>query len=133
LGNLPRAFRYAVEVRNPEFLEDAYFDLLRTHGVAHVYNAWNRMPELGVQLSIPQAATAGFLACRALLRRGRAYEDAVRLFAPYDRVQDPNPGAREALRELIRRARRNGQLAFLFVNNRLEGNAVETIRAVVSE
>ncbi len=133
LRKLPRRFRYAVEVRNPEFLEDAYFDLLRSHGVAHVYNAWSRMPELGVQLSIPQAATAGFLVCRALLRRGRAYEEAVRLFTPYERVQDPNPGAREALRELVRRARRNRQLAFLFVNNRLEGNAPETIRAVVEE
>lgn len=133
LARLPGEFRYAVEVRNPEFLEPAYFDLLRAHGVAHVYNAWARMPELGVQLRIPQAATAGFTLCRALLRRGRSYEEAVRLFSPYDRIRDPNPEAREALRELVRRARQHRQLAFLFVNNRLEGNAPETIRAVVSD
>ncbi len=133
LKALPREFRYAVEVRNPEFLEPRYFELLRSQGVAHVYNAWTRMPELEVQLRIPEADTASFLLSRALLRRGRAYEEAVRAFTPYDRILDPNEEAREALRELVRRARAKRQLAFLFVNNRLEGNAPETIRAVAGD
>jgi hypothetical protein len=46
-------------------------------------------------------------------------------------VQEPNPGARAALKELMERAARQRQLAFLFVNNRLEGNAPGTIEAVV--
>ena len=37
------------------------------------------------------------------------------------------------MRSLIRQARETGGQAFLFVNNRLEGNAPETIRAVVEE
>lgn len=133
LAQLPQEFRYAVEIRNPEFLEPRYFELLRSRGMAHVYSAWTRMPELRIQLQIPQAATADFVVCRALLRRSRPYEEAVRLFSPYDRVREPNPDAREALRELVRRAREKHQLAFLFVNNRLEGNAPETIREVVGE
>ena len=28
------------------FLEKDYFSCLRSHGVAHVYNAWSKMPEL---------------------------------------------------------------------------------------
>jgi uncharacterized protein YecE (DUF72 family) len=133
LVQLPPEFRYAVEVRNPEFLEPRYFDLLRSRGAAYVYNAWTRMPELRIQLQIPHAETADFVVCRALLRRSRPYEEAVRLFTPYDQVRDPNPDAREALRELVRRAREKRQLAFLFVNNRLEGNAPETIRAVACD
>jgi uncharacterized protein YecE (DUF72 family) len=35
---VPRMFRMAVEVRNPELLVPAYFDCLRHFGVAHVYN-----------------------------------------------------------------------------------------------
>ncbi len=62
------------------------------HGVAHVYNAWARMPELGTQLRIPQAATADFTVSRALLRRGRPYEQAVKAFAPYDRTARPESG-----------------------------------------
>ena len=131
LAALPKEFRYAVEIRNPEFLERDYFACLRSHGVAHVYNAWSRMPELRHQMAIPDSVTADFQVCRALLRRGRMYEEAVKSFEPYTEVQDPNPEARESMRILIGRARENKEFLFLFVNNRLEGNAPTTILSVV--
>lgn len=127
LATLPPEFRYAVEIRNPELLEADYFACLRGHGVAHVYNAWSRMPELRTQMAIPDSATADFLVCRALLRRGRMYEQAVESFAPYTEIKDPNPEARDAMRALIGRAREDRRMLFLFVNNRLEGNAPLTI------
>ena len=131
LTALPPEFRYAVEIRNPEFLEKDYFSCLRSHGVAHVYNAWSKMPELRHQMAIPDSVTADFLVSRALLRRGRLYENAVKLFEPYKEIQDPNPEARESMRVLIGRARENKQFLFLFVNNRLEGNAPLTILSLV--
>jgi uncharacterized protein YecE (DUF72 family) len=131
LAGLPPEFRYAIEIRNPEFLAPDYFACLRTHRVAHVYNAWSRMPELRRQVAIPDSATADFLVCRALLRRGRPYADAVAMFSPYTEVKDPNPEARESMRALIGRARENKQFLFLFVNNRLEGNAPLTILSLV--
>ncbi|HWE38795.1 MAG TPA: DUF72 domain-containing protein, partial [Isosphaeraceae bacterium] len=67
LAALPGGFRYAVEVRNPEFLGPAYFALLRDHGVAHTFNAWTRMPGLGEQVDLPGAFTADFTVVRALL------------------------------------------------------------------
>jgi len=130
LAALPPHFRYAVEVRNPEFLEPEYFGCLRAHGVAHVYNAWSRMPELRRQIEIPGSATAPFLVSRALLRQGRPYEEAVAKFSPYSEIRDPHPAARDALRILIQRARDERHMAFLFVNNRLEGNSPLTIMAV---
>ena len=131
LSGLPPEFRYAVEIRNPEFLDKDYFSCLRSHRMAHVYNAWSKMPELREQIAIPDSATADFRVCRALLRRGRVYEDAVAKFAPYREVQDPNPEARESMRVLIGRARENREFLFLFVNNRLEGNAPATILSLV--
>jgi uncharacterized protein YecE (DUF72 family) len=131
LAGLPPGFRYAVEIRNPDFLGHEYFACLRSHGVAHVYNAWSRMPELHRQMAMPESATADFLVCRALLRWGRVYEEAVSMFAPYTEVQDPNPEVRDSMRILIGRARENKQFLFLFVNNRLEGNAPMTILSVV--
>jgi hypothetical protein len=88
------------------------------------------MPDLRRQIEIPGSATAGFLVCRALLRQGRPYEDAVAKFSPYTEIRDPNPAARESLRILIERAREQRTMAFLFVNNRLEGNSPLTIMAV---
>jgi uncharacterized protein YecE (DUF72 family) len=130
LAALPRDFRYALEIRNPEFLSSEYFACLSSHGVAHVFNAWTRMPEISVQMRLPATCTADFTLARALLRRGRAYEDAVAKFTPYDRVQDPNAETRDALRLLIARARDRHQPSYIFVNNRLEGNAPETIEAI---
>ncbi len=128
---LPPLFRYAVEIRNQEFLSADYFACLRRHGVAHVFNAWTRMPDLGEQIALPEIYTADFTVARALLRRGRSYENAVAGFSPYKQVQDPNPDARQALRALIARARQRHEPSYIFVNNRLEGNAPQTIEAIV--
>ncbi|HVX65349.1 MAG TPA: DUF72 domain-containing protein [Bryobacteraceae bacterium] len=132
LVSLPRGYRYAVEIRNPEFLAPDYFACLARHNAAHVFNAWTRMPELGAQIAIPDAFTADFTVCRALLRRGRAYADAVKLFSPYEELQDPNPASRDAIRELIEWAQANRRAAFIYVNNRFEGNAPRTVEALVS-
>jgi uncharacterized protein YecE (DUF72 family) len=131
LSALPPEFRYSVEVRNPEFLQPDYFQCLRSHGVAHVYNAWSKMPELKQQIAIPDSVTADFVVSRALLRAGRSYEDAVAAFAPYTEIKDPNPETRDALRVLIERAKEEQRMAFLFVNNRLEGNSPSTIIEIV--
>jgi uncharacterized protein YecE (DUF72 family) len=133
LGALPSTFRYAVEVRNREYLQPRYFECLRQHQVAHVLNAWTKMPLLSEQMAMADAFPADFTVARALLRQGRPYEEAVQQFAPYDQVRDENPEARESLRKLIRRMRDERRAAYIFVNNRLEGNSPETIQAVVRE
>ena len=133
LARLPKTWRYAVEVRNEDFLDAAYFDVLRRNGVAHVFNSWNRMPPLYKQIQIAEAFTASFTVVRALLRAGRSYEQAVEAFAPYDRIQDENPKTREAIKEFIKRARRKREPAYLFINNRLEGNAPMTIKAILEQ
>jgi uncharacterized protein YecE (DUF72 family) len=130
LAKLPAGWKYAVEIRNAEFLQPDYFACLRAHGVTHVYNAWARMPEIGEQLAMAGSRTAELLVARALLRKGRPYEEAVREFAPYDRVREVNEPVRRGLRELIDMARVDGRPAFIFVNNRLEGNSPGTIISI---
>jgi hypothetical protein len=130
LSRLPLGWRYAVEIRNPEFLAPIYFDSLRAHNVTHVYNAWSRMPEIADQMAIEQSQTSDLLVARALLRRGRAYEEAVKTFSPYDRIQDVNQPVRNSLREIIHIAEVDGRPAFIFINNRLEGNSPATIVSI---
>ena len=133
LEQLPQTFRYAVEVRNREYLANPYFDALKEHRASHVFNAWTKMPPLEEQIAIPAAFTADFTVVRALLRAGRAYETAVAQFAPYNKIQDENPEGRKALRELIERMKQERRTSYIFANNRFEGNAPETIRAIVDE
>ncbi|HEV2750427.1 MAG TPA: DUF72 domain-containing protein [Gemmatimonadales bacterium] len=131
LRQLPRDFRYAVELRNPELLSDAHGAVLARHGVAHVFNSWNEMPPIGAQLELPWTFPAGFTVARGLLRPGRAYADAVKLFEPYDRIRDPQPEVRQDLLHVVAEVMRRRLEALLLVNNRLEGNAPGTIRALV--
>jgi hypothetical protein len=89
------------------------------------------MPALSQQIEIHSAFTADFVVARALLKPSRLYETAVKQFAPYRTIREPNHEVREALRNLLIRAKQRSEPAFIFVNNRLEGNAPGTIEAVV--
>ena len=127
---LPREGSYAVEIRNEEFLTPMYFAVLREHSVAHVFNSWTRMPAIGDQLDLPGSVSGPFIVARALLRTGRTYDEAVDAFAPYDRIQDPNPELRHDLVRLIARAIETRIPAYLLVNNRAEGSAPLTIAEI---
>lgn len=130
LEQLPGDYRYAVELRNPELLHDLHGAVLRRHGVAHVFNSWTEMPSIGAQLDLSWTFPADFTVARALLKPGRKYADAVRRFQPYDRVQEPVPQLRRDVLRLMAEAVRRRIEALIVVNNRAEGNAPGTIRAL---
>lgn len=132
LGRLPTGWRYGVEIRNAAFLHADYFATLARHDVCHVVNSWEAMPPLAEQLALPGVFTsAHHTAARLLLRPGRDYEDAVRQFQPYDRIQDPYPEGRAAIGQLLDRVMRRDagvpRLVYVYANNRFEGNALQTI------
>jgi uncharacterized protein YecE (DUF72 family) len=133
LGALPREFRYAVELRNPELLHELHGVALRRNGVAHVFNSWAEMPSIGSQLDLPWTFPASFTVARALLRPGRTYEEAVRLFQPYDRIREPQPELRHDLLRLMAEVVRRRIEGLIVVNNRSEGNAPGTIRALAEQ
>ena len=130
LTKLPPEAPYAIELRNEEYLTPAYLAVLREHNVAHLFNSWTRMPSLGEQLAHADVVTAQFVIARALLRPGRLYAEAVDAFAPYDKIQDPNPELRGDLTALAERAIKLRIPAYLLINNRAEGSAPHTIIAV---
>ncbi len=136
LSQLPKSWPYAVEVRNKHWLEPDYFACLARHNVAHVFNSWNAMPPVDEQMAITGSRTSPDLcAARFLLKPGRSYEEAVKTFKPYDRVKEVYPEARVAGKKLVAETMKtlNKQKAFIYVNNRLEGNALETINAMLEE
>lgn len=157
-SRLPHEWRFGVELRNPELLAPEYLAVLARHHVAHVLNNWQAMPSVGEQLALPGILTTDFTAARFLLKPGRAYAQAVSLFSPYDRLREPLPEARTAARQLMATVSTQGDtglarpgegadpgtgppassapkkppLSYIFVNNRLEGHALETILAMVA-
>jgi uncharacterized protein YecE (DUF72 family) len=136
LGQLPRGWPYGVELRNRAWLKPEYFDCLARHQAAHVFNSWDAMPPVGEQLALPGSRTnPNLVAARFLLKPGRKYEEAVKTFAPYDTLKEANAEARAAGRSLVAEGQAAGpkRKTFIFVNNRLEGNALATIAAMVGQ
>jgi uncharacterized protein YecE (DUF72 family) len=135
LGQLPKGWPYGVEMRNRNWLRPDYFDCLSMHQVTHVFNSWEAMPAVGEQMTMPGSRTnPDLVAARFLLKPGRGYEEAVKTFEPYDSVKEVNPDARAAGKALIAEGKTEGpkRKTFVFVNNRLEGNAISTIAAMMS-
>jgi uncharacterized protein YecE (DUF72 family) len=134
LGRMPKGWPCAIEMRNKHWLAAEYFGCLARHGVAHVFNSWDAMPPVGGQMRLPGSRTnPNLTVARFLLKPGRKYEEAVNAFQPYDRVKEPNPEARQAGQALIAEGKKAGagRETFIYVNNRLEGNALETIDAMI--
>ncbi len=129
-SQLPRDARYAVELRNAEYLCPAYFAVLREHDVAHCFNSWTRMPSIGEQLDLDGSITASFTVCRALMRPGRTYSDSRAVFEPFNAVREPQPEVRADIVRLVRATIERDGEAFVLVNNRLEGCAPVTIGAL---
>ena len=130
MGQLPGGWQYGVEIRNKEFLRAEYFDVLRRHGVTHVFNSWSGMPAVEEQMAIDESFTADFFSSRFLLRPGRKYEEAVKCFSPYESVQDAYPEGRKAIETLA--TKKPLKPSYIFVNNRLEGSALCTIAEILS-
>ena len=136
LGKLPKGWPYAIEMRNAHWLRDEYLGCLARHGVSHVFNSWDAMPSVSEQMALPGSRTnPNLLAARFLLKPGRKYEEAVKTFQPYDKVKEQNPDARAAGKALIAEGKAAGpeRKTFIYVNNRLEGNALQTIDAMLSD
>jgi uncharacterized protein YecE (DUF72 family) len=133
LAKLPKGWPYGIEIRNKYWMKPEYFDCLARHSVTHVFNSWTEMPPVGEQMALSGSRTdPELVAARFLLKPGRKYEDAVKSFQPYDKTKEVNEEARKAGAALIQEGKKTAKRkTFIFVNNRLEGNALPTITAML--
>lgn len=130
LEQLPRTFRYAVEVRDRWVLTDAYRAVLARHGAAHVYNYWSAMPLPGAQARTIAPEEQPFVMARLLLKPGKWYEDQKQVFAPFDKLREVDDEMRRDVLDIIRRAATGRRETYLLVNNKAEGSAPLTIEAL---
>lgn len=92
------------------------------------------MPPVSEQMALPGSRTnPELVAARFLLKPGRKYEEAVKTFQPYDKIKEVNEDARKAGAGLIVEGERYEprRKTYIYINNRLEGNALETISAMI--
>jgi hypothetical protein len=94
------------------------------------------MPPVGEQMTMSGSWTnPKLIAARFLLKPGRKYEEAVKAFQPYDKIKETNDDARKAGKALITEEKTTTakRKTLIYVNNRLEGNALETIASMIED
>ena len=113
LGELPSEVKYAVELRNAEFLTRAYRDVLQKFRVDHCYNVHPTMPALDRQLRVMPLENNGQLVVRWMLREGLSFESAGKRYAPFNRLLDQDIDVRLTLSTLLSRAMKWEKAALL--------------------
>jgi uncharacterized protein YecE (DUF72 family) len=129
----PRAFRYAVELRDRALFTPRYLEVLRAHGVAHVLSQWSRMPTFGEQHATPGVLTADFCVARLLLPKNTRYAQLKEAFDPFDAIVAPQPALRTDVCRLVAQTGEPPRETYVLVNNKAEGSAPLTIRAIAEE
>ena len=124
----------AREVRNADFLAPAYTPLLaqvlraarQASGNPMIYRLGlhAKKPPIEEQLPLLRTLWPGPLVCRWNLHRRHGaygYESAKAQYAPFDRLQDPDPTTRAHLARVITGTCGTGQNAYVTINNKAEG------------
>lgn len=130
LAPLPRSLQYAVEMRDPSLLTEAYARVLSAHGAAHTYNYVTAMPTPEEQRVLLPSVFAPFTMIRLVMPPGTRYAQRRDALSPFDRLSDPDPAMRRQVVRLVRDSAAAGRFVYVLVNNKAEGCAPLTIRAL---
>jgi len=127
----------AVEVRDPEWLTAAVLprlaEVLRASGATYCLGLHARMPALQDQLPLLRMLWPGPLVCRWNLNPVHGmygYEDAEKLYEPFDRIHHPDPALHAELAHAVAGITARGQNAYVTISNHAEGCAPLTIRTL---
>jgi uncharacterized protein YecE (DUF72 family) len=120
---LPEGVTAGLELRDPALLTPRMAAQLKAHRVRYVLGLHDRMPGAEAQLDMLRATWPGDFVCRWNLQRGLAYQQAYDRFAPFDRLQAPDPGTRAAVARVVAATLDAGHRAFVTINNKAEGSA----------
>ena len=112
-------------------LDPQYQEVLRRHGVAHIYNHWSFMPSLAGQHQRMGTFTAPFSVFRLQTPLKITHEAAKKRAEPYNKIVGELPEMRQDTLRLVRQAAGENRTTYVLVNNRAEGNAPLTIQALV--
>lgn len=136
-GAVPRAagLPLAVEVRDRRLLGAQLARAIGDAGALPCFTFHPSMPRLAEQITwaaahgLLDAAPAPIVA-RLMLPPGATYEARRQQCAPFDRLQDVQAEMRDDVVALFQRAVRAGRTLLITVNNKAEGSAPLTIRAL---
>lgn len=133
-GALPEGTSLAVELRNAELFVPRLVDAFAAMGVALVYTWWTGMPDLAEQHGLRDLAKdrADAVVVRLMLPPYTRYGERVADMSPFDRLHEVRDDLREHAARIALDAAARGKATYVLVNNKAEGSAPLTVRAVAA-
>ena len=129
LAAAPREVPYAVEIRNPNYLGEAFFRLLATHRVAFVYLEGYYMPPIRQVFERFRPAVADHCVIRLHGPDRKGIEEEAG--GTWSRIVSPHPDGIQAAVEIYLANREHSIRTFVNVNNHFEGSAPLTILRIM--
>lgn len=123
LTALPEGPVYAIELRTPAFLTEAYAELLDASGATHCYNVHPSMSPLKRQITVVPPYYQRALVVRWMLHSGLEYEAARDRYRPFDRIVDEDPATRTQIATAVLDVTVAERPSFVIANNKAEGSA----------
>jgi uncharacterized protein YecE (DUF72 family) len=133
LGALPEELDYAIELRERAYFTGEYREILGARRVAHAYTYWRNMPSPGAQARVVPVGNAPFVVVRLSIKPGRRYEAEKERFHPFDKVVEPDATMRDEVTRILCEAAALRMESFMVVNNKAEGCAPLTVRAIAEQ
>jgi len=121
IGTAPNGYRYAVEIRNPNYLSPAFFSFLEAHELGFVYLDGYYMPPIGQIFDKFKPETASFQVIR--LHGGDRLEIEGETGEVWNKVVAPKPTGLKAAAKIVRANAKKRVLTYLNLNNHYEGSA----------
>jgi uncharacterized protein YecE (DUF72 family) len=117
----PKGYRYAVEIRNPNYLSPALFQFLKDHDLGYVYLEGYYMPSIAELFEKFKPVTADF--CIVRLHGGDRMEIETKTGGLWNQVISPKPRGLRAAAQIVRANRKKNVLTIVNLNNHFEGSA----------
>lgn len=127
LRSLPKGPLYAVEVRNESLVAPELGETLADCGAVPCLTVHPTMPDLEIQSRDLALDPSRPLVMRWMLRRNHRYAEAKDLYAPFDRIVEPDDASRDALARLAKAALAAGLATWVIVNNKAEGSSPRSV------
>ena len=124
----PKDYAYGVEIRNPNYLNDAYFDFLNRNGLCHVFIQGYYMPSIFNIYEKHASAINGTTVIRLHGSDRKGIEE--KSGGVWNRILEPKDDDLESLNSMIENLITNQVDVWLNVNNHFEGSAPLTIERI---
>jgi uncharacterized protein YecE (DUF72 family) len=121
----PSGFRYGIEIRNPNYLKESYFDFLRKMGISHVFLQGYYMPSIiDVYYKF-----SNFLTNSTVIRLHGSNRSGIeeRSRGNWNKIYDPKDEEVSKITEIIRNMDERKMELYVYTNNHYEGSAPLTI------